>query len=84
MITVKELAELGQKYNVDIGLEAEYPDFVFLRKYDDEIRYGALVALKDFAENPEDMLKSCSEFLERKISDARLNELRMKTIPGEG
>lgn len=86
MITVKELAELGQKYNVDIGLEAEYPDFVFLRKYDDEIRYGArmMVALKDFAENPEDMLKSCSKFLERKIFDARLNELRMIPIPGEG
>ena len=81
MIMVKELAELGQKYNVDIGLEAEYPDFVFLRKYDDEIRYGArmMVALKDFAENPEDMLKSCSEFLEWKMSDARLNELRMIT-----
>ena len=86
MITIKELAELGQKYNVDIGLEAEYPDFVFLRKYDDGIRYGArmMVALKDFAENPEDMLKSCSKFLERKISDARLKELRMLTIPGEG
>lgn len=85
MITIKELAELGQKYNVDIGLEAECPDFVFLRKYDDEIRYGArmIVALKDFAENPEDMLKACSKFLERKMYDARLNELRMKTIDRE-
>ncbi len=86
MITIKELTELGQKYNVDIGLQAEYPDFVFLKKYDDDIRYGArvMVALKDFAENPEDMLKSCSKFLERKMFDARLNELRMIPIPGEG
>ena len=85
MITIKELAELGQKYDLDIGLEAGYPDFVFLRKYDDEIRYGArmMVALKDFAENPEDMLKACSKFLERKMYDARLNELRMKTIDRE-
>ena len=85
-MTIKELVELGQKYNLDIGLKAEYPDFVLLGKYDDMIRYGArmIVALKDLAENPEDMLKSCSEFLERKISDPRLNELRMKTIPGGG
>ena len=32
MITVKELAELGQKYNLDIELKAEHPDFVFLKK----------------------------------------------------
>lgn len=85
MITVKELAELGQKYGLDIGLEAGYPDFVFLRKYDDEIRYGArtMVMLKDFTENPENMLKSCSEFLDRKMFDARLNELRMKAIDKE-
>lgn len=68
---------LGLKPNIKV---------VLLGKYDDEIRYGAkmIVALKDFAENPEDMLKSCSKFLERKMSDARLNELRMRTVPGEG
>lgn len=85
MITAKELVELGQKYDLDIGFEAGYPDFVFIRKYNNEIGYGVrtMVTLKDFAENPEDMLKSCSKFLERKMDDVRLNELRTITIDTE-
>lgn len=69
MITIKELAELGQKYNLDIELEAGHPDFVFLRKYDAYLKYGAtlLVPLKEFAEDPKAVLKSCSEIMELKI-----------------
>lgn len=78
MITIEELAKLGQKYNLDIGLVVGYPDFVFLRKYDDEIRYGAtmIVSSKEFTEDPKAVLKSYSEFLDRKMYDARLNELK--------
>lgn len=69
MITIKELAELGQKYNLDIELEAGHPDFVFLRKYDAHLKYGAtlLVPLKEFTEDPKAVLKSCSEIMELKI-----------------
>ena len=78
MITIEELAKLGQKYNLDIGFVVGYPDFVLLRKYDVYLEYGAtvLVPVKEFTEDPKAVLKSYSEFLDRKMYDARLNELK--------
>ena len=82
MITVKELAELGQKYNLDIELKAGHPDFVFLKKYDVKIEYGVNIAipLKDFTEDSEAALKSCNEIMELKIHQEYLKSDKLDKL----